>query len=95
MSKTDKTKPFWVQIMNREIAVSEYHDHINGVCEIKGQKPSRDHVDWKRGECHFTWEYDGKNVGCGCKMCTMQFERKQDNRRTRRAKKKVIREWEE
>ena len=96
MSKTDKTKPFWVQIANGDIPVREVHDHENGICDIKGMKrPDRDHIEWGGpGTCYFTWEYDGKNHGCGCKMCTMQFERKQNARRARHAKKKVIREWE-
>lgn len=34
MSRTDKTKPFWVKLAHRDLQVVERHDHTGGPCDL-------------------------------------------------------------
>jgi len=90
MSRTDKTNPSWVQILVRDCKVIEVHNHENGICEIAGQaQPTRDHIETFRGQCYWSWGYDGTQF-CGCPICTQQFERKAKNKRRRQESKRII-----
>lgn len=56
MSNTDKTKPYWVQIMqNRELQIED-HDHRNGICDLDFRiKPWRDYTS-----CNYHIRYYSK-----------------------------------
>lgn len=48
MSKTDKTRPYWVKLADTTYkARKEYHDHADGICDI-AQATGKD-VMWYRG----------------------------------------------
>jgi hypothetical protein len=34
LSRTDKTKPFWVKLAYRDLAIVEVHDHTAGLCDL-------------------------------------------------------------
>jgi hypothetical protein len=34
LSRTDKTKPFWVKLAHRDLSMVEVHDHTNGPCDL-------------------------------------------------------------
>jgi hypothetical protein len=91
MSKTDKTQPWWVRIIQHK--PKESHDHRNGVCDLPKEPTRPEHVRWKAGSCYWNYSTEmlyGGDSGCGCQMCTNQFGRKLDNRKKRRSKRKEI-----
>lgn len=71
MSRTDRTRPYWVKIIQDGLAI-EIHDHRNGVCDIAGLTPNRDTIVWRGGRCHFDgdWNNPESNLWCGCPYCT-------------------------
>lgn len=85
MSRTDKTKPFWVKLMHGDLAVKEWHDHADGVCDMP---PADRAVEWKPGQrCRREFFYTGTRVCC-CDMChwrdwpeTEQQRRRKERRR--------------
>lgn len=85
MSKTDKTKPWWVRMCDHH--VPEIHDHRDGTCDIV---PISKTDAWWRGENHCSYRYwwYGCCFGCGCWMCTDQDGRKRKARRNRRKGKR-------
>lgn len=66
MSKTDKTRPWHVKMAEHP---HEVHNHTNGVCEIKGKKPSRDLTSARDGACYFGPMYWRREFHCGCPIC--------------------------
>lgn len=67
---------------------------FDGNCDLPAIPDLHASVDWER--CHYdgkrSWQYQGSS-GCGCKRCTMQDERKMENRSERRnGKRKDINE---
>ncbi len=52
---------------------------------------------WARTACHIRMINAGRNVGCGCRMCTGQTWRKFGNRTERYTTKKLLRadRWDE
>ena len=102
MSDTDKTKPSWVQAMQGRILLEPWHskDCELGLagCDLP-EKPK----NYAGFRVHLAagciWHYreinprTGDPVStCGCPMCTMQVERKANNRKTRHAARREIRE---
>lgn len=81
MSRTDVHMPYWVKQTDPgwRHAFTEDHDHGRGACDLEHQNPH----DWQATRCHIGDRYTGRNIHCGCRMCTGQFERKQDSRRAR------------
>jgi hypothetical protein len=82
MSRTDKTKPWWVRVAEHKLI--EVHNHIGGVCTL----PESPYQRLSRHEgCHYRdWNlcYKGNCCyGCGCRMCTGYYERKADRRKSR------------
>ena len=90
MSKTDKTAPLWVKLRRHDLATEEYHDHRDGVCDLKAD-PDRTKF-FASGCCH-TFRYTGTAVCC-CPMChAMEPPRTetQRRRRERRIAKQALR----
>lgn len=94
MSKTDKTTPYWVRLLRRDVPVQEVHDHENGPCDLPPKPEHREHVGYRgRGHCHWDYTYsDGVNHFCGCPMCTGKHERKAERRKRRHGKKRDVNE---
>jgi hypothetical protein len=82
MSRTDVHAPAWVK--DRDPAwrreYREEHDHDNGVCNLAAWVADRNTP--YAGTCHLTY-VGGRNIYCGCSMCTGQIGRKFSRRRER------------
>lgn len=88
MSKTDKTKPWWVKVIESPV---EVHDHANGQCEIAGKRPSPETIGGRRrGKCYFDTDWWRPEFRCGCELCGIP----QSERRKRRRENRVLeRNW--
>lgn len=68
MSRTDKTRPVWVQVRDpyNRWAMQEEHDHRNGECDFDEWLESNQNywtyfrVGW--GHCHLDYSYYGFNT---------------------------------
>ncbi|HEY6019328.1 MAG TPA: hypothetical protein VIY48_05315 [Candidatus Paceibacterota bacterium] len=90
MSRTDVHTPYWVKKNDpawRDFFI-ERHDHTRGECTL--------HLDSFRG-CYLGDSYRGKNIHCGCGMCTGQITRRLDRRSERQRSKRLIKDgrWDE
>lgn len=104
MSRTDKTRPFWVRVKDYPSNYFECHNHANGVCDLENDSDVR---HWCSGSwhdyCHYaatmTFICSGEGAACNCQteICSGQYDRKLRNRRARYAVRKDIedrlREW--
>lgn len=69
MSKTDKTKPFWVKLMHGDLDVEELHDHTEGLCDLPDRNSPEGY--WHgliAPNCRRVFVYTGTHVCC-CKLC--------------------------
>lgn len=100
MSKTDKTRPFWVRGAERPLHTCvPVHRHENGVCDLPADPTDslRPGHGYDRQGCYWTYgpdAYYGRGKGCGCPMCTAQIERRAERRRDRRAGREACRDAE-
>lgn len=90
MSRTDKTKPWWVRVRDHHPQV--VHNHVDGACDLPDD--FREALNNFRG-CHIRdWKltYPGNCCwGCGCDLCTDQEGRKAKRRKERRETKVRLR----
>lgn len=88
MSRTDKTKPWWVKAAENPV---EVHNHANGRCEIAGRRPSPKTIGWRRdGKCYFDTDWWRPEYRCGCELCGIP---KSERRRRRHAGRKIAHNW--
>lgn len=100
MSRTDKTRPVTVRMLDshdNKIGIHEYHNHVKGFCDLPPRDPKA--IEGQHDEimhnpeltfgqtCHYDFSYKGSNM-CGCKLCTGQAWRKEE-RRAKRHNSKV------
>lgn len=90
MSKTDKTKPFWVKMKDGDLAWRESHDHREGPCDL----PNEIDADyWHNTRCRYEWVFDGTHVCC-CPMCHGDWWWDiPPNKRQRLTGKRLCRDW--
>lgn len=89
MSRTDKTRPYWVKLQEHPV---EHHDHRDGVCDLaSGRATARDH-GWKRGKCYIDADWTRSEFRCGCSMCDADAYQVPRKRRQRIEAKQQIRE---
>lgn len=89
MSRTRKTRPPFLRaldVRDTRVTFSESHDHRNGECDLPSLEDARkmhlnDNRAYHRLNCTYDW-YSHASA-CGCGMCTMRFERRQERRRSR------------
>jgi hypothetical protein len=83
VSRTDKTKPWRVRVMEHRPWAN--HDHSDGVCDLPEHYKDNQYA----GGTHCRWSdwnlcYKGNCCyGCGCHLCTDQPGRKAKRRRER------------
>lgn len=67
LSRTDKTKPFWVKLAHGDLMVVEAHDHIAGPCDLPDPY---DAFAFSRltTRCRREFVYTGTSTCC-CRMC--------------------------
>jgi hypothetical protein len=94
MSRTDKTKPFWVKLAHGDLQVIQAHDHRDGRCDLPAD------VDahwWARGRvCNYEFHFTG-TMTCCCPMCHAReypdrTERQRRRRERRRDRSRLRRE---
>jgi hypothetical protein len=93
VSRTDKTKPWRVRVAEHHpIAI---HNHEHGTCDLP-PSPLTGHLGvYTRGRC--TWSdwylsYDGCCHGCGCRLCTSYYWRREERRSSRHEARRANRE---
>lgn len=102
MSKTFKTRPWGVRILDKretKIGIEEHHNHIKGYCDmpeptpqaLKAQHESDDYLGSR--SCTFSFRYKGVGI-CGCNMCTAHEYRKGLRRSGRHKEAALIRSAE-
>lgn len=95
MSKTDKTKPFWVKLAHGDLAWEESHDHADGPCDLTGPEDLDSYglVAALGRRCHRRFVYTGIHVCC-CAMCHGDFSWDvRPGKRQRLDGKKACRDW--
>jgi len=100
MSRTDKTKPFWVKLAHGDLAAVEVHDHSHGVCDLPDPL---DEFAFSRltTRCRREFVYRGTNACC-CRMCrgidypdrTESQRRRHERRRRHRADQDWRETWD-
>lgn len=90
MSRTDKTKPFWVKLAHGDLCSVEEHDHTDGRCDLP---PITDAVAFTYGttQCRRDFHYTGINTCC-CPLCHSPREPKAKKRR--REGRQASRNWQ-
>lgn len=90
MSRTDKTKPFWVKLMHGDLAVRECHDHTDGVCDLPPIQDAAAFI-YVSTQCRRQFVYTGTNVCC-CPICRCDWPIRPAKRR-RLESKRMCRDW--
>lgn len=101
MSKTDKTRPWEVRVMDPKditIGKTEHHDHTKGYCDLPANnvkavleaKATAQAMGLTQHQtCYYSFSYRGVDI-CGCNMCTGALSRKEERRANRHQAKAQI-----
>lgn len=101
MSKTDKTKPFWVKVAEHNPTDQHHHDKHD--CNLPESARDQLKTDFRWDDCHWAtskhyWmgQFWTCCDGCPCEMCSQRYARRQSNRRTRHQGRAAIRreDWD-
>ncbi len=91
MSRTFVHLPYWVK--TRAPAwrhfYREDHRHDEGPCDLDRFDPR---APWSATRCHIEWIWAGRNIHCGCRMCTGRDSRAASRRAARAAARRFTRE---
>lgn len=87
MSRTDKTRPLWVKVLDHPRWLVEVHDHTSGQdCDL----PVTPVWGWAEGRpstrCHWDQSaasFDHPEHRCGCPFCADKPDRRRKRRRER------------
>lgn len=94
MSRTDKTKPFWVKLMHGDLAIEEQHNHTDGICDLPPIEQPTAFVHSNTTQCQRAFVYTGTNVCC-CPMCHGNFGWDvRPGKRQRLESRRMCRDWE-
>ncbi len=90
MSRTDKTKPWWVRVAEHQPWAE--HQHDAGICTLPATPYE---VDIRWSGCHYSWWKlafrDQCCHGCGCRMCSGYYWRREERRRSRHQAQRAAR----
>lgn len=91
MSRTDKTKPFWVKLLHNDLHWVEEHDHTDGVCDLPDV---RDGVAFTYGttHCRRAFVFTGTRTCC-CRLCSADAFTTSRRKRQRLDGRKAARNW--
>ncbi|GAT04458.1 hypothetical protein [Mycolicibacterium fortuitum] len=92
MSRTDKTKPFWVKLMHGDLATEEQHNHTDGTCDLP---PIEDATAFTycTTQCRRAFVFTGTRVCC-CKLCQDHGWDIRPGKRQRLESRRKCRDWE-
>ena len=93
MSKTDKTRPWWVRVAETPHVTSvAVHRHETGDCDLPDRpgRPAYNPVTRCRwAESESLWF--GRDGGCGCRLCTAYYDRLWHRRNERKRVRRLLR----
>ncbi len=91
MSRTYVHAPHWVKVRHPQWRAyfREAHRHDTGPCDLDRFDPR---AMWSATSCHIDLAPGGRNICCGCRMCTGQLWRKVCHRRIRTVARSRLRE---
>lgn len=95
MSRSDKTKPFWVKLLHGDLAYVEHHDHTDGRCDLPDPEDSVAFT-YCTTQCRREFQYTGTRVCC-CDMCHRNdwpLTERQRRRKNRRRQRMTDRDWQ-
>ncbi|KHO26266.1 hypothetical protein QQ44_11070 [Mycolicibacterium setense] len=92
MSKTDKTKPFWLKLMHGDLASEELHDHSEGACDLP---PVDNATAFARGatQCRRVFVYTGTRTCC-CTLCQDYGWDIRPGKRQHLESRRMCRDWQ-
>lgn len=94
MSRTDKTKPFWVKLRHRDLWVVDEHDHRDGVCNLPAAPEVASYGPGHRFDCRWEFRYSGTHVCC-CRLCHSADDSQTRPQKLRRMEDvRACRDWE-
>ena len=96
MSRTDKTRPLWVQVADeRMVTCVPVHDHRFGPCTLPNEiTVDSTSVNRRSSGCHWTGNYHYLfNLSNGCRSCTDYYFRREDRRRSRHEARRELRAY--
>lgn len=67
MSRTDKTKPFWVKLLHGDLECVEHHDHTDDRCDLPDPEDAVAFI-YGTTQCRRVFRYTGIQTCC-CDMC--------------------------
>jgi hypothetical protein len=81
MSRTDVHRPGWVKERDPHLRhlFREHHNHATGPCDLQDYLTGQ---GWTRTRCYLAYT-GGRNIFCGCQLCTEQHGRKLARRQER------------
>ena len=93
MSKTDKTRPWWVRVAEipHVTCVAEHHHEV-GECDLPERPGPRSFSPVTR--CHWpesSWLWAARDGGCDCRLCTAHYYRLWDRRSERTRVRRILR----
>ncbi len=95
MSRTDVHAPNWVKQKDPlwRDHFQEIHDHSDGVCNLNEYL---NQMIWSQAKCYITFRWQGRQIHCGCGMCTDRDGRRLKRRWDRREVKRGLRngDWD-
>ena len=78
MSRTDKTRPYWVKVRDKSSYLIENHDHRDGVCNLPerpaphNNSPYMWSASWQSTDCVWITSpefWSSGDARCSCYMC--------------------------
>lgn len=89
MSRTDVHAPWWVKERDPlwRQHFQEVHDHSRGPCDLLRFLSSRRYV---RTSCYIEIRWQGRQIHCGCRMCTDQVGHQLQRRHDRHVTKQAL-----
>ncbi|MEO3742880.1 hypothetical protein [Plantactinospora sp. B5E13] len=95
MSRTDKTRPWWVKIADRPMVTCRpRHDHRFGPCTLPGRVDADSTATAGRptSGCHWTVsDHHADLLHDGCRSCTGYHLRREQRRRSRHQIRRELR----
>lgn len=100
MSKTDKTRPWWVRVSEQPLVTCvPVHQHHLGECTLPADPlvcaRDRSGFGWNADRCYWAESvtfFHARGFGCGCAMCTAKDARRVERRAVRHVGKQVCRD---
>jgi hypothetical protein len=100
MSKTDKTRPWWVGMADAPMVTCvPVHDHRFGPCVLPdGITADSASLSWRTDGCSWgatAYYLFGSDISDGCRECTGYYFRRAERRRSRHQARRELRAYQD